>query len=283
MTNYLKMVLALSLFGICINNTQAQVEAKDFTKSILSAQVREIKSNIMNEEFELIIQLPYNYEKEAPKKYPTLYYCDGFYDAPLWSGIYGVQFYDKTITDCILVGFSYKGPNRDYEKLRARDYTPTDNSNSGAYGNAEKFLQVIENEFIPFIEKNYRADPAFRALGGCSLGGLFPLYVMLSKTDLFNSYIAISPAVQWDNFWLNKLEEYYHNSNNDLAVSLFMSVGEKEGLNEPVKKFDEILRSRNYGNFRYKFRVLENTYHAGSKPEGYQRGLQFIFEPLIKK
>jgi predicted alpha/beta superfamily hydrolase len=283
MTNYLKMVLALSLFGICINNTQAQVEAKDFTKSILSAQVREIKSNIMNEEFELIIQLPYNYEKEAPKKYPTLYYCDGFYDAPLWSGIYGVQFYDKTITDCILVGFSYKGTNRDYEKLRARDYTPTDNSNSGAYGNAEKFLQVIENEFIPFIEKNYRADPAFRALGGCSLGGLFPLYVMLSKTDLFNSYIAISPAVQWDNFWLNKLEEYYHNSNNDLAVSLFMSVGEKEGLNEPVKKFDEILRSRNYGNFRYKFRVLENTYHAGSKPEGYQRGLQFIFEPLIKK
>ena len=283
MTNYLKMVFILILFGICVNNTQAQVEAKDFTKSILSAQVRDIKSNIMNEEFELIIQLPYNYEKEAPKKYPTLYYCDGFYDAPLWSGIYGVQFYDKTITDCILVGFSYKGPNRDYEKLRARDYTPTDNSNSGAYGNAEKFLQVIENEFIPFIEKNYRADPAFRALGGCSLGGLFPLYVMLSKTDLFNSYIAISPAVQWDNFWLNKLEEYYHNSNNDLAVSLFMSVGEKEGLNEPVKKFDEILRSRNYGNFRYKFRVLENTYHAGSKPEGYQRGLQFIFEPLIKK
>jgi predicted alpha/beta superfamily hydrolase len=106
---------------------------------------------------------------------------------------------------------------------------------------------------------------------------------MLTKTELFNSYIAISPAVQWDNFWLTKLEEYYHNSNSVLPVSLFMSVGEKEGLYEPVKKFDEILRSRNYGNFRYKFRILENTYHAGSKPEGYQRGLQFIFEPLIKK
>ena len=62
-----------------------------------------------------------------------------------------------------------------------------------------------------------------------------------------------------------------------------MTVGEKEGLYEPVKKFNEILTSRNYGNFRYKFRILENTYHAGSKPEGYQRGLQFIFEPLISK
>jgi predicted alpha/beta superfamily hydrolase len=283
MSNYLKMVFVIVLMGIGINNIYGQTDTKEFTKSILSAQIRDIKSNIMNEDFELIIQLPYNYDKEAPKKYPTLYYCDGFYDAPIWSGIYGVQIYDKTITDCILVGFSYKGEKRDYEALRARDYTPTDNSHSGAYGNAEKFLQVIEKELIPFVENNYRADPKFRALGGCSLGGLFPLYVMLTKTDLFNSYIAISPAVQWDNSWLNKLEEYYHNSNDILPVSLFMSVGEKEGLNEPVKKFDEILRSRNYKDFRYKFRVLENTYHAGSKPEGYQRGLQFIFEPLIKK
>ena len=278
------MIFILILFGIGINNIQAQAgDVKQFTKSILSAQVRDIKSKVMNEEFELIIQLPYNYDKEAPKKYPTFYYLDAYYDAPLWSGIYGVQYYDKTITDCILVGFSYKGEKRNYEALRARDYTPTDNSNSGAYGNADKFLQVIEKELIPFIENNYRADPGFRALGGCSLAGLFPLYVMLTKTDLFNSYIAISPAVHWDNNWLNKLEEYYHNSNNILPVSLFMSVGEKEELNEPVKKFDELIRSRNYGNFRYKFRVLENTYHAGSKPEGFQRGLQFTFEPLLKK
>jgi predicted alpha/beta superfamily hydrolase len=182
-----------------------------------------------------------------------------------------------------MVGFSYAGENRDYEALRTRDYTPTDISKSGRQGNADKFLEVIEKELIPFVESNYRADPNFRALGGCSLAGLFPLYVMLTKTELFNAYISISPAVQWDNFYLNKVENFYHNGNNVLPVSLYMTVGEKEGLNGPVKKFDEILRSRNYEKFRYKFRELENTYHAGSKPEGFQRGLQFIFEPLLKK
>jgi predicted alpha/beta superfamily hydrolase len=283
MNNFLNKIFVIALFTICIVNINAQTDTKEFTKCILSAQIRDIKSNIMNEEFELIIQLPYNYDKESPKKYPTLYYCDGYYDAPIWNGVYGVQFYDKTITDCITVGFSYKGEKRDYEALRARDYTPTDISKLGSYGNSEKFLQVIEKELIPFIENNYRADPKFRALSGSSLGGLFTLYVMLTKTDLFNSYIAVSPAVQWDNSWLFKLEDYYHDSNGSLPVSLFMCVGEKEGLFEPVKKMDETFRNHNYKEFRYKFRVLENTYHAGSKPEGYQKGLQFTFEPLIKK
>lgn len=280
---YVKVVFLSGIFFLGINSIYAQSGEKDFTKSILSAQVRDIKSKIMDEEFELIIQLPGNYSKEPAKKYPTLYYCDGFYDAPTWYGIYGVQLYDKTITDAITVGFSYAGENREFEKLRARDYTPSDPGKQGKNGYAAKFLDVIEKEIIPFVESNYRSDPNQRMLGGCSLGGLFPIYVMLNRTELFKSYIAASPAVAWDNNWIFNLEKSFHDNNSNLPVSLFMCVGEKEGLCEPVKKFDEALRSHNYGNFRYKFRVLENTYHAGSKPEGYHRGLQFSFEPIIKK
>ncbi len=283
MLKYAKVVLFVIIFAHGFCEVCAQSGEKDFTKSILSAQVRDIKSKIMDEEFELIIQLPGNYSKDLTKKYPTLYYCDGFYDAPTWFEIYGVQLYDKTITDAITVGFSYAGDNRDFEKLRARDYTPTDPGKQGKTGYAEKFLEVIENEIIPFVESNYRSDSNQRMLGGCSLGGLFPIYVMLTKAELFKSYIAASPAVTWDRNWIFNYEDSFHNNNSSLPVSLYMCVGEKEGLCEPVKKFDEVLRNHNYGNFRYKFRVLENTYHAGSKPEGYQRGLQFSFEPLIRK
>jgi len=275
-------ILTLLLCITSLNTSIAQQSGSEFNRCILTEQVREIKSTITNEEYELIVCLPYNYDKEAPKKYPTLYFCDGYYDVPHWTGIYGVQFYDKTIKDCIMVGFSYKGENPDYEKLRAHDYTPTDISGTGITGHSEKYLSVIENEFIPFIEKNYRSDPEYRVLSGSSLGGLFTLYAMLTRTDLFKSYIAISPAVQWDNRWLDKLEAFYHNGNKELPVSLFMTVGDKDVLLDPVKKFDEILRGHNYEKFRYQFRILENTYHAGSKSEGYHRGLQFVFEPWLK-
>lgn len=62
-----------------------------------------------------------------------------------------------------------------------------------------------------------------------------------------------------------------------------MTVGEKEFLINGVKLFNETLQIHKYEKFRYQFRILENTYHAGSKPEGYTRGMQFIFEPLQKK
>ncbi|NQU87124.1 MAG: hypothetical protein HQ541_15310 [Mariniphaga sp.] len=100
--------------------------------------------------------------------------------------------------------------------------------------------------------------------------------------------MAISPATDWDDDWLFKYEEEFSKNNKELSVSLYMTGGEKEMPNNPafvksILRFDEALKKHNYKNFRYKFRLLDNAYHASSKPEGYNRGMQFIFEPLINR
>ncbi|MCX6168247.1 MAG: alpha/beta hydrolase-fold protein [Ignavibacteriales bacterium] len=192
-----KIFSVASLFWFASMNTYSQIPNKETTRCILSASIGEITSKITNKEYELIINLPYSYYKDTLKTYPVIYFCDGFYDFPLYAMIYSDQFYDKIINECFLVGFSYKGKNLDYEKLRAHDYTPTDVTKVGESGGALDFLSVIENEFIPFMEKNYRVNPKFRALSGCSLGGLFTLFAMFARPELFNAYIAISPAVFW--------------------------------------------------------------------------------------
>jgi uncharacterized protein len=117
---------------------------------------------------------------------------------------------------------------------------------------------------------------------------LFTLYTLFSKPALFNAYIAISPSVVWGKNWLFDYEEKFSLNHKDLPVSLFMTAAEKEfptypAFSKGIKRFDEILKKRGYGNFRYGFRMLDDTYHASAKPEGYTRGMQFIFEPLIKK
>lgn len=251
-------------------------------------EIREVHSKITGQDYELIINLPYSYRQDSTKHYPVVYFCDGFYDFALLSTIYGDQIFDQTIDECFLVGFSYKGENLDYGKLRTYDYTPTSVGQAGRSGGAPEFLEVVEQEFIPFIEKNYRVDPSFRALGGSSLGGLFVLYSMFTRTDLFNAYIAISPAAMWDRGWLIGIEAEYHAKHADLPVSLYLTGAEKEFSNDPtfiegIKFFGEVLKKRNYGHFRYEFRVLDDAYHASSKPEGYTRGMQFIFAPLLKK
>jgi tetratricopeptide (TPR) repeat protein len=51
---------------------------------------------------------------------------------------------------------------------------------------------------MPFVEGNYRTQP-YRILVGHSLGGLLATHTMLSRPDLFDAHIAISPYLAWDN------------------------------------------------------------------------------------
>jgi uncharacterized protein len=97
--------------------------------------------------------------------------------------------------------------------------------------------------------------------------------------------MSISPAVIWDNNWIFGFEDEFHKKRSDLPVSLFMTGAEKEWPDfvEGIRQFDKILKSHNYQNFRYSFRVLDDAYHSGAKPEGYTRGMKFIFEPILKK
>src|SRR3712207_3662198 len=100
---------------------------------------------------------------------------------------------------------------------RTRDLTPTrvarlpDNPNAGfpTSGGADKFLKFIETELIPMVESKYRTQP-YRALAGHSLGGLFAVHTLVTKPELFNSYIAVSPSLQWDNYEeIDRVKEFF--------------------------------------------------------------------------
>jgi hypothetical protein len=222
---------------------------------VLGASERKIvASTVAHQDYELIVNLPSSYDKEPSRRYPVFYFCDGYYDFALITMIYYDQLFDQTIPECILVGFSYKGENLDYGPLRGYDYTPTEVQGAGRTGGAPTFLKVIETDFIPYVESHYRVDRSFRVLGGSSAGGLFSLYAMFSHPTLFNAYISISPAILWDRAWLVIMEEQYHQQHQDLPLSLYMTGAEKEFSENPA--FVE---------------------------EGYTRGMQHAFAPLVKQ
>jgi len=279
----LLLVVLVSLSGSAQKKSE---EPRHWT--IGSSEIRTVSSSITNKDYELIINLPSSYAKETFRKYPVLYFCDGYYDFPLIVMIYNDQLFDRTAPECILVGFSYKGDIADYGPLRGHDLTPTASQESPGSGGGPDYLKVIESEFIPFVESHYRADTSFRALGGSSLGGLFTLYTMLTKPALFKAYVAVSPAAIWDRAMLLLLEESYHRQHAELPVALYMTGAEKEFPEAPafiegIRFLGEILKKREYRGFRYQYRILDDSYHASSKPEGYTRGMQFIFAPLMKK
>ncbi len=281
-----RIIFPLFLF-LCFLAFSVLAQSSDH-RSFQIGEIREIKSTITNKTYELIIKYPDSYQADKEKHYPVVYFCDGYWDFPLLSAIYGNLLYDEKIEECFLVGFSYKGENLDYGPLRQIDYTPKTNNDMNGAGGADQFIEVVEKEFIPFMENNYRIDNSWRALGGSSLGGLFTLYTMLVNPQLFNAYISISPAVLWDNNWLINYEAEFQKKNKELPVTLYMTGAEKEFPQTPqflasIVEFDKILSKRNYNGFSYKFRMIDDAYHASTKAESYTRGLQHIFDPKLKK
>jgi len=202
---------------------------------------------------------------------------DSQWDFPLLTALYGEQYYDGFIPELIIVGITWGGEHPKPDSLRARDYTPTKVSQTPQSGGADKFLSVIKDEVFPLIESNYRVDANDKTLVGCSLGGLFTMYTLFTHSDMFNRYVAASPAFNWDNNVLNKYEEQYYNNSSHPTAKLFMCVGGVELSVPDYNKLVSFLNNRHYKNLQIESRVLENTGHSGTKGEGYARGLQFVF------
>jgi predicted alpha/beta superfamily hydrolase len=157
------------------------------------------------------------------------------------------------------------------------DYTPTREERLQGSGDAAKFLEFLKKDAIPFVEKNYNADPSKRVLMGSSLGGLFTLYTMFTEPNLFYGYVAASPAVSYGDNFSFKQEKQFAENHKDLSARLFIAVGDIEDLTQPVEDFMQTVKSRSYKGLKLETRILEGERHAGNKPEAYNRGLRFVF------
>ena len=91
---------------------------------------------------------------------------------------------------------------------RAYDYTPPnpdgkpmpDPLTTGRQnGGAPELLQFIETQLRPRIAQLAPTNPAQQTLWGHSYGGLFVLYTLFERPELFSHYIAADPSLWWHN------------------------------------------------------------------------------------
>ena len=279
-------ILPLTLLALALALALAVPAAADpvaappeFAPHVLrNTQLRPLPRSANGRDYLLYVALPPDYATAPDKKYPVLYICDGYWDFTLINGFYGNLIYDRVAPHFIIVGFGYPGAhtNEEYNVLRQPDYAPAPE------GRAAEFLRVVEHEIIPFIEKEYRADPSFRVLSGNSLGGCFSLYAMLARPGLFQAHIAASPAVPKS---LVTLEEKFFASGQNLPARLFLTGAEKESPDflANIQRFNKRLAQRHYAGLAYSWRLIDGEGHTGTKAESYNRGLRFAFAPLAPR
>ncbi len=304
MVNYLNKTLqtSLILFALLILTstcTQKSNKQKNPQVRVFNSEKRKLHSEIINENFEIYVSLPYSYAS-TDTTYPVFFnldanMCFGITD----NVVHVLSTLNKEIPEMIVVGIGYtiKGIV-DWAAWRCRDFRPTSNAEkdkawqdrlskaSGredivvTSGDADKFMAFIREELIPFIESNYRVSSSDRAIAGVSASGLFTLYALFQRPETFQRYFAASPSISWDEPYMYKLENDFAASVNDLPVRLFMCVGglESKSYINNMNKMAELMRSRNYPNLKMETVIFENETHGSIYQAALSRALKTIYK-----
>jgi len=241
------------------------------------SEMKTLYSVEADQDYTLYIALPASYFSSG-KTYPVIYLLDGNMGFPDNSGIVRLNSLDGGAPEVILVGIGYGigygGDMDEFFRLRQIDLTPP---------GAERHLSFIQGSIIPYVEDNYRADPADRTLMGHSLGGLFSLYALFHAPETFNRYIASSPALFWDDQVAFEYEKEFAKDHSELPVKLFLSVGRLEedpGMRmvSNLEEFHANLKSRNYDGLEMEMIIMEGETHFSVLPGAYSRGFRTVFQ-----
>lgn len=236
-----------------------------------------LKSAVLGEERVILVRTPAGYETNK-LSYPVLYMTDG--DAHMVHTSSTIEFLTQNgrIPELIVVGIT----NTD----RTRDLTPAKSTNKNAAGQlqfptaggADNFLKFIETELIPQIEKDYRVQP-YRILAGHSFGGLFAIHTMISKPKLFNSYIAVSPSLQWENNEALKRATDFLNNQKEFRATLFVSLGNEPGaIGDAYESFREVLSKTNIKDFEWQAERMNDEDHGSVVLRSHYFGLRKVYD-----
>ena len=215
------------LFGFIFLLVTANSNAQNTGTSIVIGHIDTVYSDILNEQREIWIHVPDQQgEQLFSDTYPVLYLLDGDAHFPSVTGLIKQLSSvngNTLLPKMIVVGII----NTD----RWRDLTPTGVEEFSMSGGGKLFLDFMENELMPYVEKNY---PVTRngTFVGHSLGGLTVINALVNRPHLFSNYIAIDPSLWWDDRHLLKQSDSVLQSLELKNKSLYVGVANtmQEGM-----------------------------------------------------
>lgn len=270
----LLFISVLSLHTLVAQENRSTNDRKTSNLELPRIQVIPLKNNKHDRQYELYVKLPESYSDTTT--HPVIYYTDAMWHVEILSGT--AEF---IMEDAILVGISWQkdiNPDLVAERgahvSRFRDYSFRPHSNpeiQAKYqlGQANKHLDFIRTDVIPYVETNYRTDPSNRAYFGYSMGGEFGTYVLLTAPDTFKNYILGSPSLRAEDF--PDLKEINSAAAKNLNANVFISYGtlEKESGVE-MEKLITLLRNRKDKSLSLYPNVIDGDHQTGFPPTAVQ-------------
>jgi predicted alpha/beta superfamily hydrolase len=170
---------------------------------------------------------------------------------------------------------------------RVKDLTPTHSlinfdgnvdSNYKTSGGNEQFLNFIQQELMPYMEVNYKISP-FKIFAGHSFGALTVINCMLTRSDMFNAYIAISPSLWFGSKYILRLTEQKLPKLTTSDKKLFYSVGNEGGnFRNDLIKFDKLVKQNGFKQLQHEYKYYPSENHMTEPIPAYYDALRFVYK-----
>jgi predicted alpha/beta superfamily hydrolase len=263
-----------TLLALLLVMLPGALQSQDVTIRLGIAET--VPSERLDETRRLIVHLPDGYDS-SEERYPVLYLLDGTRESVLET----IAALNKLRADgfaprVLIVAIENVSRDRDMMPLSTQSYRV---SNPGA----ERFLGFIADELIPHVDRTYRATEQ-RILVGKSLSGLFTLYALLTRPELFDAYVGRSAG------WLGDMNDYfsaltdvafqradqYESKTIFMSMSLMDSFDPDGTIHRQMLTFSERISAQLGGRVRYRYETYETHPHV-PYPSLYD-GLRFVFD-----
>ena len=200
----------------------------------------QIASKVLNENRVLNIYTPEEYKANTAQTYPVIYLLDGSTNEDFIHIVGLVQFLTmiEAMPKTIVVGIANVDRKRDFTFPTHIEKDKKDFPTTGA---SNRFIQFLEKEVQPFVEKSFKTN-GVKTIIGQSLGGLLATEILLKNASLFNHYIIVSPSLWWNDQSLLKDVDGQINRQKISTTKVFIAVGEEEKMMiDDAKKLAELI------------------------------------------
>ena len=215
---------------------------------------------------------------QESRSFPTIYVLDGQWEFDIANSIYGGLRQDGFVSEALVVGICIQGTDEERRTIRSQDFAPSDSSETG---NDVLFRKFLCESVVPEIERRYACDKSNRTLVGWSMGGMFTVETMLSIPSSFRNYIAVSPALFWDQAHALKRLKSAAFVAPTQPVSLSLMLGEFEPplFQSPFAEFAKELGGMKFGDLELHVRQIEKERHFSARPIAYGIAFKQILSP----
>ena len=241
-----------------------------------------IESAALGETRRINVYTPPGYTRWGAE-YPVLYMPDGGVqeDFPHVAATVDAGIRASEMRRMIVVGLENTERRRD---MTGPTEVAEDRAIAPRVGGSEAFRRFIADELMPEVRRRYRVTGE-TAIIGESLAGLFIVETFFLQPGLFNTYIALSPSLWWNNEALvrgadTRLKESWWNGMAAPRV-LYLSSADEDNIAPAVARLAEVLRANETFWLGWQYRPRPELTHATIYRAEAPRVLRALFPPAF--